>query len=36
MARFVELSHELATGMPMYPGDPLVELADGGLLDRVR
>jgi len=28
MTRFVDLSHELATGMPIYPGDPAVELAD--------
>ena len=28
MTRFVDLSHELATGMPIYPGDPVVELGD--------
>ena len=28
MTEFFDLSHELATGMPIYPGDPAVELAD--------
>ncbi len=31
MTHFVDLSHELATGMPVYPGDPVVELVDAGV-----
>ena len=31
MTRLVDLSHELATGMPVYPGDPVVELGDAAV-----